>query len=333
MDVNRRQGIARIADSFRRLAIAICSIAIAIPLFAHAQTFPSKPIRLIVGFPPGGVMDIYARSLANQLQERLKNPVVVENRAGAGGLVGADAVIKSAPDGYTLTHIVPSTVTTVFMPDVPFDVFKALQPISSVWAAPFVLTVNTQVPSNSIREFVDHAKAFPGKLNFGSSNGPNYLPMVLFNHLAGIKLESIEYKGAQVMNTALFTNEIQATINTYQSVLPFMKSGKLRVLAVTGSERFPVLPDVPTMTEAGYAGMDDLQSVGGIFAPAGVPASVAAVLQAAFRSIVASPETERLVRDSGRPLLVSNDEFINILRKEVAAWERAAKVSGTSARR
>ena len=306
--------------------VAIIAFMLSVTL-AQGQEFPSKTIRIIVGFPPGGITDVYARSLANQLQNKLKSPVVVENRPGGGGLVAADVIIKSAPDGYTLTHIVPATVTRVFVKDPPFDVFKAMQPISSVWIGPLVFTTNIQVPATTLREFVDLAKASPGKLNFGSTNGVNFMPMALFASLAGIQLQSIEYKGAAQINTALLTNEIQAQFSAYQSILSVMGTGKLRPLVVTGNQRMAILPDVPTTAELGYPAMN-LQTIGTVMAPAGVPAPIAAKLQAAFREIVASPETEKLLRDNGRPLNVGNDELMKMLREEVVAWEVAAKAAG-----
>ncbi len=294
---------------------------------AYAQEYPSKTIRIIVGFPPGGITDIYARSLANQLQTRLKNPVVVENRPGGGGLVAADAIIKSAPDGYTLTHIVPSTVTKVFVKDPPFDVFKAMQAIASVWIGPLVMTTNIQVPATTLKEFIDFVKANPGKFNYGSTNGVNFMPMALFVSLAGLQMQPIEYKGAAQINAALLTNEIQAQFSSYQSVASVMGTGKLRPLAFTGNQRMSILPDVPTTSELGFPAMN-LQTIGTIMAPAGVPAPIAARLHAAFREIVASPETEKMLRENGRPLNVSTDELLKMLREEIAAWEAAAKVAG-----
>ena len=308
--------------------VTLLACAILMPAsVAFGQDYPSKPIRIVVGFPPGGIMDIYGRGLAKLLQEKLKNPVVIDNRPGAGGLVGADVVVKSAPDGYTLTHIVPSTVTSVFLKDPPFDIFKAMQPIASVWTGPFVLSVTTQTGAQTLKEFVDLAKANPGKLNFASSNGPNFLPMVLFNSLAGIQLQSIEYKGATQMHTAMLANEVQATLNTVQSILPYLSGGKIRVLAVTGDQRLATMPNVPTMAELGYPRMQ-LHTVGAVMAPAGVPAAVATKLGLAFKEIVGSAEMEKLLRDNGRPLIVGTDELMKLMREEVAAWEAAAKVAG-----
>ncbi len=323
---SRRYG-AMTRFSWRRFTAFAAWVLLLPASLALGQDYPSKPIRIVVGFPPGGIMDLYARGLAKQLQEKLKSPVVIDNRPGAGGLVGADVVVKSAPDGYTLTHIVPSTVSKAFIKEPPFDVFKAMQPISSVWIGPFVLSINSQVPALSLKEFVDLAKANPGKLNFASSNGPNFMPMMLFASLAGIQLQSIEYKGASQMNTALLANEVQATFNTIQSILPLLQGGKARVLAVTGSQRMAVIPNVPTTTEAGYPAMQ-AHSIGTVMAPAGVPAAVAAKLTLAFRDIVASAETEKMVRDNGKPLLVGTEELMKMLREEVAAWETAAKVAG-----
>ncbi len=313
--------------AWHRFAALITCGALLAASQALGQEYPSKPIRMIVGFPPGGVMDLFARGLAKQLQERLRSPVLVDNRPGAGGFVGADALVKSAPDGYTLTHIAPSTVSKVFIKDPPFDVYKAMQPIASVWEGPMVLTINTQVPAQTLKEFVDYVKANPGKLNFASNNGPNYLPMVLFASIAGLRMQSIEYKAATQMTTALLTNEVQATFNTIQSVLNFLGSGKLRVLAVTGSQRLAVIPNVPTTTELGYPGMQ-AHVIGAVMAPAGVPSAVVAKLSPIFKDIVASPEMEKLLRDNGKPLIVGPEELARMLRDEEAIWENAAKLAG-----
>lgn len=309
----------------RLLALATCAVMLPAP--AQGQEYPSKPIRIVVGFPPGGIMDIYGRVVGNMLQAKLKNPVVVDNRPGAGGLIGVNELIKSAPDGYTLSHMAPSTVSSVFVKDLPFDPLKVLQPIASVWIGPFVLSINNQVPATTLKEFVDHARANPGKLNFGSTNGPNMMPMTLLASVAGVQIERIDYKGAPQMHTALLTNEIQGTFNTFQSIISYLDTGKIRVLAVTGSQRLPRIPNVATMAELGYPGVN-LQTIGAIMAPAGVPAPIAQKLNAVLREIVGSPEMEKLLRDNGRPLSVSPEELTGMLREEHSAWEAAAKATG-----
>lgn len=326
MDARNRQQMRRFSMA-RRFSVALAVSALMLPVLAQAQEFPSRPIRIVVGFPPGGIMDIYARALGNMLQARLKGPVVVDNRPGAGGLIGANEVVKSAPDGYTLTHIAPSTVTPVFIKDPPFDVMKAMQPIASVWTGPFVLSVNAGIPATNMKEFIEYAKANPGKLNYGSSNGPNAMPMALLAGVAGLQMQRIDYKGATQIHTALLANEIQATFNTFQSIIPYLDGGKVRVLAVTGSQRLPRIPNVATTAEQGYPNVN-LQVIGAIMAPAGVPAPVAQKLGAAFREIVATPEMEKLLRDNGRPLIVSPEELTKMLREEFAAWESAAKIAG-----
>lgn len=312
-------------------ALVLPAAALVLPASAQAQAqdYPNKPVRIVVGFPPGGIMDIYGRSLANQLQAKLKNPVLVDNRPGGGGLVGANEVLRSAPDGYTLTHIVPSTMSTVFIKNPGFDVLKAMQPIASIWAGPFVLSISSAVPANTVKEFIDYARANPGKVNFGGSNGPNIMPMMLLAAKAGVQMQRIDYKGAAQMYTAMLANEIQGTFNTFQSVIPFLDSGKIRVLGVTGKHRLPRIANVPTMAEAGIP--IDLETVGAIMAPLGVPAPIAQKLNAAFREIVASAETEKLLREGGRPLIVSNEELQKLFREEFAAWEAAAKITGYEA--
>lgn len=314
--------------TLRLSALLLACVAAVASTPAAAQSYPNKPIRMIVGFPAGGIMDIYGRSFANQLQQKLKSPVFVDNRPGAAGLIAADLLIKAPPDGYTITHVVPSTVSKAFMKDVPFDVLKVMQPIASAWVTPFVLTVNAQIPSGSLKEFVDYVKANPGKVNFGFTNGPNKLPMAVFAGIAGLKLQAIDYKGASQMNSALVANEIQAVFNGYQSVIGFASTGKLNNLAVSGNQRFPTLPNVPTTTELGYPGLDDLHSIGAMMGPVGVPPQITAVLNSAFHEIVVSPESERMLRTTGRALNVSNEELMKMVANEIAAWEAGAKVAG-----
>jgi len=295
---------------------------------AQAQEFPVKPVRLVVGFPPGGTMDVYARVLAKTIQERSKLAMFIDNRPGAGGIVAAAHVQKSDADGYTLLHIAPSTLSKVFMKEPPFDVYKALPPVSSFWLGPFVLTVGPGVQGNTIRDFVELAKANPGKLNFGATNPVSALPMSLFANIAGIKLQQIEYKASSQMNSALLTNELQATFTQLTSVQSLVGSGKVRVLMVTGNQRIPALPNVPTTTEAGYPGVQ-AHVVGAILAPAGVPAPVLAKLSTVIKDSVGSADVEKILGNNGaRPMAVSSEELMRTLREEDAMWANTAKITG-----
>jgi tripartite-type tricarboxylate transporter receptor subunit TctC len=312
-----------------RLGAGVAALAALLPVgAAQAQEFPNKPVRLVVGFSPGGTMDVYARMLAKNVQERSKIAMIIDNRPGAGGLVAATHVQQSPADGYTILHIAPSTISKVLVKDVPFDVFKAMQPISSFWHGAFVLTTNTSTPANTAKELVDFVKANPGKYNYGATNAVSALPMILFMSIAGAKMQQIEYKASPQMNQALVTNEIQATFGTLQSVQPQLASGKLKVLMVTGNQRMAAMPNVPTTTEAGFPNVQ-AYVIGAVLSPPGVPAPIVAKLSAAIKDAVVSAEVEKLlVGNGGKPLVVSNEELMRQLLEEDAMWANAAKVAG-----
>ena len=313
-----------------RLGAGVLALAALLPLaqIAHAQEFPNKPVRLVVGFSPGGTMDVYARMLAKHIQERSKIAILIDNRPGAGGLVAASHVQQSAPDGYTILHIAPSTISKVLVKDPPFDVYKAMQPISSFWHGTFVLTTNTSTPATTAKELIDFVKANPGRYNYGATNAVSALPMILFMSVAGAKMQQIEYKASPQMNQALVTNEIQATFGTLQSVQPQLSSGKLKVLMVTGNQRLAGMPNVPTTAEAGFPAVQ-AYVIGAILSPPGVPGPIVAKLSAAIKDAVVSAEVEKLlVGNGGKPLVISNEELMRQLLDEDAMWANAAKVAG-----
>ena len=313
-----------------RRGAGVAALATLLPVaqVTQAQEFPNKPVRLVVGFSPGGTMDVYSRMLAKNVQERSKIAMIIDNRPGAGGLVAATHVQQSPADGYTILHIAPSTISKVLVKDVPFDVFKAMQPISSFWLGAFVLTTNTSTPANTAKELVDFVKANPGKYNYGATNAVSALPMILFMSVAGAKMQQIEYKASPQMNQALVTNEIQATFGTLQSVQPQLTSGKLKVLMVTGNQRLASMPSVPTTAEAGFPNVQ-AYVIGAVLSPPGVPAPIVAKLSAAIKDAVVSAEVEKLlVGNGGKPLVVSNEELMRQLLEEDAMWANAAKVAG-----
>jgi len=304
-------------------AIAISLLAV-LPVFG--QQYPSKPIRMIVGFPPGGIMDIYARMLAKPMQERLKVPVVIENRPGAGGIVGAIATVNADPDGYTIHHIAPSAISRVFVKDLPHDFYTALQPIGPVWESPYILAINNQVPATTLKEFVEYARANPGKLNLGGSSGVNFLPIALLSN-PPLQVQHIEFKGNAQMHTSLLVNEVQLVFSTTQALLPYLQSGKMRMLGVTGARRVAAIPDVPTTTEAGFPSLQ-ASVIGAMMGPVGMPEPVVAKLVAALKEAIATPEMDKLLNANGRPLVGGPQELTKLLRDEFAVWSNAAKISG-----
>jgi tripartite-type tricarboxylate transporter receptor subunit TctC len=319
------------ANLLRRQALRCAATALALGLGlganAQAQDYPVRPIRMIVPFPPGGIVDVNARALAKQMSERLKTPVVIDNRPGAGGLVGGDALAKATPDGYTIGYVVPTTTTQIFLREPPFDVFTDYQPIGSVYAGPLVLTTNAAVPVKTLPEFVAYARANPGKLNFGTSSGPPALAMAMFAALAKIDVQIIDYKGAAPAMTALVGNEVQANFGAIVQFTPFLESGRVKPLAVGGDQRMAAIPNVPTMAELGYPEVKGTL-IGAVMAPAGVPAPIVARLNAVIRQSLSAPDLERVLSTSGRPLIVSNEELIKLLHEEVEWWSRAAKLAG-----
>lgn len=320
---------------FRLFATASAGLALLVTLFAAplalAQDFPSRPLKMIVPQPPGGGFDLTGRVVAQRLAEVLGQAVVVENRTGAGTLVGTEAAAKAPADGYTLVVGGFSNIAANvgLYKKLPYDPLVDFVPIGMVSSVGYVLISRKDLPQTSLKEIIDYARANPGKVNFGGSNGPNLMPMMLLAAKANVQMQRIDYKGAAQMYTAMLANEIQGTFNTFQSVISFLDSGKIRVLGVTGNQRLPRIPNVPTMAEAGFP--IDLETVGAIMSPVGVPAPIAQKLNAAFREIVASAETEKLLREGGRPLSVSNEELQKLFRAEIAAWEAAAKVTGYEA--
>lgn len=307
------------------IAVTLAGLVAAAP--ALAQGYPNRAIRMIVPFPPGGIVDINGRAVSKLMEDRLGVPVVIENRAGAGGLVGSVALANATPDGYTLGALVPSTASRAFQKNPPIDIFTAFTPIGSIYIGPLAFSTNAQTPARTLKEFIDYAKANPGKLNFGTSSGPPAMAAAVLASLAGIKLETIEYKGAAPAMTALLANEVQANFGAISQFTPLMESGRVVPLAVAGDQRMPVIPNVPSMAELGFPGVK-AYTVHAIMAPAGVPQAVVARLSPVMKDVVASPELEKFFRTSGKTLNVSNDELMRMIREEVDFWLKAGQIAG-----
>lgn len=304
--------------------ISFASLVAAAPGFA--QGYPNRPLRMIVPFPPGGQTDIHGRLVAKLMEDRLGTQVVVENRPGAGGMVGSVALANAAPDGYTIGCIVPSTVSRAFHKSPGVDIYTAFTPIGplhSGWAA---LTTNPQT-AKTLKEFMDYAKAYPGKVNLGISSGPPGLIGAMFASLAGIKMEIIEYKGAAPAMAALLSNEVQANFGGVPQFLPFLETGRVVALAVGGDQRAPAIPNVPTMAELGFPGVKG-NTLEGIFGPAGLPQPVMARLVPVMKEVVNSPEIAKMFFASGKVLNISNEEFMRLIREEVDFWLKAGQVAG-----
>jgi len=263
-----------------RTFAALCFLVSAL---VQAQSYPVKPVRLVVPFPPGGATDLVARTLAQKVSESWKQQVVVENRAGAGGNIGADAVAKSAPDGYSLLlNIQGQSISASLYRKLPFDAIKDFTPIVQVTSSYLVLVGNPRLPGN-VKEIIAMAKAQPGKLNIGSTGlgAPPHLTAELFNSVAGTQIVHIPYKGDAPLTPALLTDEVQLAFLPLSAALQHVRSGKLRALGVTGNKRGAALPDVPTLVELGMREFDIAGWIG-IFGPGNLPRDIVARVRGEF---------------------------------------------------
>ena len=299
---------------------------------AFAQDYPHKPVRLIVGFAPGGVTDIVSRALGQKLSERFGQQVVVDNRAGGSGTIAAVMTAKAPPDGYTLLMSSISTMATNVstVTHLPYDPLRDFAPVTLVLVTPYLATVQAALPANNLREFIALAKAQPAKLNFGSSGtgGGAHLAVELLKVMAGIELTHVPYKGSSLALTDLLGGHIQLTFSQPPIVLTHIKSGKLRGLAISSAHRLAVLPEFPTIAESGLAGYD-ATSWQGLVAPAGTPRAIVARLNAEIRRALQLPEIgARLAAEGSEAGNTTPEEFGAYIRNEIAKWSRVVKTSG-----
>jgi tripartite-type tricarboxylate transporter receptor subunit TctC len=292
----------------------------------HAQAYPGKPIRMMVPFPAGGGSDTMGRALAQKLAERFGQPVVVENRPGAGGSIGAEFVARSAPDGYTI--LLGSTSELVQYPNVNpqirYDPLRDFAPITLVGTVPLVMVVHPSLPAQSVKALVALTKARPGEVNFSSAgNGSTtHLAVELFILMTGARMTHVPYKGSPQAVTDLVAGNVQVGIPTMPAALPFIKAGRVRALGVTSGKRAAVLPDVPTLHEAGVTGYEtDLWT--GILAPAGTPAAVLSRLHAEIVHVSGMQDLRQtLARQGAIPATGTPEEFSAYMRAELQKWAR-----------
>jgi tripartite-type tricarboxylate transporter receptor subunit TctC len=303
------------------------------PTMSVAQSdYPNRPIRLIVGFPPGGSTDIVGRITALKLSERLGQQVIVDNRGGAGGTIGADIAAKAAPDGYTLTVGTTSThaVAAGAYSKLPYDPVRHFAPISLVAITPYLLVVNPQVPANTLSELVALAKSQPGKLNYASAgNGSTtHLAMEMLKDVAKIDLVHIPYKGNAPADLAILANEVQAVFGSMPALLQNVKANKLRPLAVGTARRSPALPEVATVAELGYPGFEAALWLG-ILAPAGTPQPIIDRLNRELTAIVATADFRTLMDKNGaEPISNTPEQFAAMIRAEVDRYTKVVKAVG-----
>ena len=299
-----------------------------------AQSYPARPLKLIVPYPPGGGGDLVGRYFAQKLTDSLGMTVVVDNRGGAGGNIGTDAGAKSAPDGYTLTLATNGVaINHTLYPKIPFDVIKDFAPVSMLGSTPMLVLVHPSVPARSIAELVALDKAKPGALNHGTAGigSPQHLAAELFNSMAGTKIVHVPFRGTGPSLQALIANDIQVMFATMASVEQFVRNGAVRALAVTEATRSPVFPDLPTVTEAGVAGYS--ASVWyALMAPARTPEPVVTRLNADLKIILAQAETRSKLAAQGIQASFSSPaELGKTIRDDAAKWGEVIKRLGLSA--
>ena len=314
---------------FRAALALLCALLTAV---AWAQSYPSKPIRLIVAFPPGGSTDIIARIVGQKLGERLGQQVVIDNRGGAGGTIGTEIAARTNPDGYTLT--MGTTTTHVIAAGVysklKYDPINDFAPLTLVATTPYLLVVNPGVKANSLKEFIALVKSQPGKLNFASAGtgSTTQLAMEMLKSAAGIDIVHVPYNGNGPANTATVGGQVQALFGSMPAVLPQAKAGRLRPLAVGTPKRSPSLPDVPSVAESGYPGFDASLWLG-FLAPKGTPAPILKRLQTELTGIAQSPEMkEQFERNGASALTTTPAELTKLLKTETDKYAKVIKAAG-----
>jgi tripartite-type tricarboxylate transporter receptor subunit TctC len=314
-----------------RLRALIAGLAVVFSTGAFGQNYPDRPIRLIAPFPAGGLADVLARAVGDEMSKTLGQPVIVENRAGAGGNTGADAVAKAAPDGYTLLMSSAGILTAnpFLYAKMPFDAETAFIPVSNVAEMSMLLVVNPKVEAKSLKEFVALAKAQPGKINFGSPGigTTGHLGLAMFMHAADVKITHVPYRGAAPAVQDLIAGQIDGVVDNPPTVLPHIAAGKLRPLAVAAKARMALLPDVPTAAEQGVANYE-ASSWFGIAAPAGTPPAIVARLH---KEIAAAVRTEvmqqRFSKTGARLVGDSPEHFAAQIRAERVRWGEIIKAA------
>lgn len=314
------------------LAFALAVFSAVWNAAAVAQVFPAKPMKIVVGFNPGGPPDIAARIVAQKLSEGMGQQVVVENRPGAGGTIGAAAVANATPDGYTVllaTTGVLAAAPSLF-PNPGYDPRKSFEPIGMIGIADFVLVINPSLQATTLKEFIELARAKPGQLNYGSAgNGtPPHIVAEMFKVLVEVNLVHVPYKGTAAAMTALLAGDVQVFFDQLAPLLPHIRAGKMRAVAVASAKRHPQLPGVPTAAEGGLPGFE-ASAWTGLVAPRGTPANVIAKLNAETLKALATKEVRDILANQGtEPAGNSPEEFAALIDKDIEKWSRAVKASG-----
>jgi len=315
------------------LAASFLSAVLAGGAFAAAAPgYPVKPIRVIVPFPPGGGTDFVMRAIAPQLSEQLGQQVLIDNRAGAQGVLGTQIGARAINDGYTLAIVDAATVIApALISPPPFDVMKDFAPVAILVEQPYLVTLHPSVPAKTMAEFVKLVQANPGKFNYGSGSAISHVSQALFYSMARLDMTHVPYRGTGPLMAASLGNEVQTTFTGPGAALPQVKAGKLRLLAVTSNRRFAQAPDAPTLDEVGFKGTD-IRGWFGMLAPAGTPRAVVTKLNGTINGILSGGPAAQLLRDRGYDLNpVSPEAFGKFLGAEVARWSKAIRDFGVKA--
>ena len=309
--------------------ITACMSGVCIGTVAAAG-FPIKPLRWIVPFPPGGSNDVLARFLGAKLTERLNEQVVIDNRAGANGIIGAELAARSPADGYTLLMISTSYVMNAAVRSLPYDVVKSFDPIAMIGSSPNCMVVTPSAGFGSLKELVERAKAQPGMINYASTGvgGFNHFGGELFKKVTGVNLVHVPYKGGGPAMTDVMSGQVPIMFSSLTQVLPNIRTGRLKLLAVGANQRSPVVPDVPTVAEAGFPGYE-VSVWWGVVVPAGTPRTAVERLNKEFTAILEHPETKkRLLADAAEPRLMAPAEITKLIRADVRKWTEVAQQAG-----
>ena len=326
----------RALHSARVAACALAAIAMSGAVAAQpdaAKTYPTRPVRIIVPFPPGGSNDSLGRFMGQKLTERFGQQCVIDNRGGADGIIGTDLVAKALPDGYSLLVVSTTFSMNPAIHKLPYDSLKSLKPIALIGTGPNLLAVSPSVPANSLKELIALAKSKPGHLRYASSGigGFNHFGGELFKSMAGIDLIHVPYKGGGPAMIDVMSGQVEVLVSTLIQALPHIRSGKLKALGVGGAKRTPTLPDVPTISEAGVTGYDG-SIWWGILGPAHMAPALVARINSEIGAVLRDPDTaRRLAAEAAEPVIASPEAFGKIIATDIAKWARIARESGIRA--
>ncbi len=307
--------------------IALCCITGLSAAQQGSQTYPGKPIRLILPYAPGGSTSIIGRIVGQKLTDAWGQPVLVDNRPGGNTIIGSEALVKAAPDGYTILMVSIAHVINPSLFATPYDAFKDFAPVATLCSTEQILVINPGVPANDLREFIAYARARPGQLNYASSSAgsPTHLASALLENTAGLKMQHVAYKGGAQALSDLVGGQVQLYFSPPLPAMPLIKAGKLKALAISGDNRWSVLPQVPTFNEAGLPGID-VRTWFGILAPAATPGAIIGKLSGEFARMLALPDLKETLAAQGLdPLISTPEQFAVVMRADGARFARVIK--------